>query len=82
MIESHLDKKIQNHWLNLWSNAQVKTSYNLMVQAYLTPVKSFYSDIISSKWYEMIINLLKYSFEISEKLFSHEHVLIKEEETR
>lgn len=65
LIESSLDNKFENHWLNLPANWQIKTSYDSIVQAYLMPKNSFFTDVIASKWYDMILQLLKSSFEIA-----------------
>ena len=77
LIESSLDSKIKNHWLNLPLNFQIKVSYNTIIQAFLTPTKSFLPDIIASKWYDMVLYFIKSSFEVSEKLISNDIVLIK-----
>lgn len=65
LLESSLDNKFENRWLNLCANWQIKTSYDSIVQAYLMPKNSFFTDVIASKWYDMILQLLKSAFEIS-----------------
>lgn len=62
LVESTFDKRIENRWLNLPVNSQIKTSYEGIVQAYLVPKKTFFTDIIGSKWYDLVMQFLKSSF--------------------
>lgn len=51
--------------MNLADNSKIKSSYNSIVQTFLTPDQKFYTGILSSKWYDLIFQLMDKSFFIA-----------------
>lgn len=64
-------------YLDLGSLQIVKASYEDIIQCFLSVKKAFIRDIISSKWYDLVLQVLKAATRVKNSLMMENSTLLK-----
>ena len=65
------------HYLEVESLHAAKASYEDIIQCFLSVKKGFIRDVVNSKWYEMILQVLKAATKIKNSLAMENNTLLK-----
>lgn len=64
-------------YLEIDTLSNIKSSYRAVVDCFLISKKSFIKDILSSKWYDIVLRFLKGASEVANEIISKSNVLLR-----
>lgn len=65
------------HYLELEGMQAVRASYEMTIECFIGVKKGFIKDIINSRWYEMVLQVLKATLSIKNSLLMGQSTLLK-----